>query len=645
MTNFQSKRILFVINSREEKRALNDLLIEAKENSENIWALFLINHQKEIPLPLGVKLINHEDFTSKEALQEKQREAYSLVNHLNKRIENIFPKVFEVEGISLLEICEIELYFYYATKVFDQLSLAKNILDTLKIDEVRIYGNFEDFVSLRTPRLSTTFLWGFRVAAESIGIDIEIVETKKKWAQYWLKLFLIWGPCARIILQILRAGKVFLKNRKHKLLESVKSRKVLCLNHARPNAITLSPIVEELEKNNWQPIILQVGQHGIEYFEPDFSILPYESFLNIRALWLIFKNLPNLIKNLDRLFVSPLWTGIDLEKPAWDGLLKRLFAGFAATRFPAALCYIAMARESIRRFNPKIVLLTQESNARERAMASVSRQWGCKTIWVQCGLRGEDIFLKYRVSSDWFALETKQAKDAFIKLGYPENRLFVTGQPGHKWLRKKVKGIDKEGVLQQLGIDTKYPIIFYASQGYEEEISSLQNVPTNAYVLYKKTLIKFYDELRILSKEYNFWLIVKPHPKESKELHEMVFQKMDFNKAVLLSPKDDPYRVLGFCDVLISNYSTLAMEALALGKPIIVLEDDRKIGASIFLGCEAAFTVRSLQELRGTLKEVLYSDQEWSDKCRRFLEWQSGGPQGIAARRVVQLIQNLSRSS
>ena len=135
-----------------------------------------------------------------------------------------------------------------------------------------------------------------------------------------------------------------------------------------------------------------------------------------------------------------------------------------------------------------------------------------------------------------------------------KNKLFVTGQPRIDLLLKKNKIEYFENFICEHK-DSK--LMFY--------------VPTHRN--YGKTQMQFIHEddwtnLNFFLKKRNIFLFFKPHPLELPK-----YKTFENQSNIIIVNKipntDDIYEYLHYCDVLISDYSSIATDYLVLDRPII----------------------------------------------------------------------------
>ncbi|MCL7710659.1 CDP-glycerol glycerophosphotransferase family protein [Actinobacillus pleuropneumoniae] len=140
-------------------------------------------------------------------------------------------------------------------------------------------------------------------------------------------------------------------------------------------------------------------------------------------------------------------------------------------------------------------------------------------------------------------LEQYDVKDLF------SGKLAETGYPRID-LAFNLTGKRREEIKEKLGLSNKKPVVFYAptwrgtSQSKDFDTTKLQS-----------------DLKKLKSDKYN--LIFRGH-----HLVEQLLETI--NLDVIVAPKDiDSNELLGFCDLLITDYSSIIYDFLALNKPAI----------------------------------------------------------------------------
>jgi predicted glycosyltransferase len=109
-------------------------------------------------------------------------------------------------------------------------------------------------------------------------------------------------------------------------------------------------------------------------------------------------------------------------------------------------------------------------------------------------------------------------------------------------------------------------------------------------------------------------------------------------------PKDsDTFEQLYACDLLITKNSTTAVEAVALGKPVIVLNLDRTPDAVDYVAEGVAVGVYSQESLTETITSLLDDDHVLASKRPDYIRRNIYRVDGQASERVAQLVKRIIR--
>ena len=77
-----------------------------------------------------------------------------------------------------------------------------------------------------------------------------------------------------------------------------------------------------------------------------------------------------------------------------------------------------------------------------------------------------------------------------------------------------------------------------------------------------QTVVKTLKKLNLIDN-----LIIKIHPADSGYLHKSIIDKLDVNPFIIRD--DNLLKLMKSCDVLITCYSSIALEAMIIGTPVI----------------------------------------------------------------------------
>jgi hypothetical protein len=233
------------------------------------------------------------------------------------------------------------------------------------------------------------------------------------------------------------------------------------------------------------------------------------------------------------------------------------------------------------------------------------------------------------------AVLSPSAKEWFIKDGFPAERLFVIGQPRFDQIQKQKYNPAK--LRAELNIAADKGIIVLATQPMVE---------CNFWT--EKERQKFIETAAVGVKGLpDRQLIVKLHPDEKIEDYRRILAGIG-DKSNIVCQGTDMYELLNACDVLITYYSTVALEAMLFHKPVITLNLFGKPDVFPYAQSGAALGVYREEEFVPAVRKAIYDENaraELAVKSREFAEAQIYKPDGQASKRGADLILKLVREA
>jgi glycosyltransferase involved in cell wall biosynthesis len=231
------------------------------------------------------------------------------------------------------------------------------------------------------------------------------------------------------------------------------------------------------------------------------------------------------------------------------------------------------------------------------------------------------------------AVVSQFAKDAHINMGAPADKIFVTGQPRFDLIG--LAKTDKRKIIAELGIPENKGIIVLATQPLgtlwtekdrEEFISTVVNA------------LREFPEKQ---------LVIKLHPGEKLEEYQKMLAEMDDNKAIVCQ-SIDLYGLLRACDILMTVHSTVALEAMILDKPVIILNLAGRPDAMPYAQRGPALGVYKKEDLVPMIRKALHDPEvgkELKERRERFVSEHAYKLDGQATKRVAELIIRLAEDS
>jgi UDP-N-acetylglucosamine 2-epimerase len=340
---------------------------------------------------------------------------------------------------------------------------------------------------------------------------------------------------------------------------------------------------------------------------------------------------------------------LEYKNIIFDSLEKRLSYYFT-TVFGRMVEYIEMAKRMIEEEKPDLILIVNELGDFERALVVAGKLNGVPTLSVQHGIitptpggymyTHDEISPERSVKSPYCPIPDRTAlyghyhKDLLTKVSaYPEDSVVVTGQPRYDILYHANKIYDKEEFLKRYKINPNHKIVLWATQCHG--LSNEENIKNFKAVFETMQNIK------------NATLIIKQHPGEGEKYTKMIEKYLSTYKisAVVTPKSSDTYELLFVCDLMMTKNSTTAMEAIALNKPVIVLNLSGEPDVVDYVEQGVALGVYKEDDLKPAIEKLLKDDAELAKNRGRYIEKYLYKIDGKATERVVNLIMQTIEES
>jgi hypothetical protein len=256
-------------------------------------------------------------------------------------------------------------------------------------------------------------------------------------------------------------------------------------------------------------------------------------------------------------------------------------ADFAATmllQLPWAVrCYEEMAA-ALLAVRPSVVCLYAESSGWGRAAVAACRAASVPTVAIQHGI----VYPKYYSHRhdpeeqdtpvpDATALFGASARRLLTHLGHPRpDSLVLTGSPKFDELVERARAVDRDALRAKMGAAPGQPLLAVASR-----FRAIRD--THA------AIGAVFPSLVAAVRALGVRCVVKPHPAESRAEYLGAVGLSD--PAVdVLSPSADLLDLLIAADALVTVESLSAIEALVVGRPVVILNMPTHLGALVDAG-------------------------------------------------------------
>jgi len=634
-----------------------------KEDNEPCLIAFSDTETELESQNLGYKTLT--DYMSKEDYAQLEEESIAFVKSLGSREFDggtSLVKLLEYQGISLWWIHEGAFWRQVARDLLRYVGDLTRIIDEEK--PVRIIIVKDDSLLVRAA-IATGRARGIPIQTLAPNLFTRIrIRLRPLWM--WLKLQTI--PCLRVARDIVRKNIARLfehspqKERgRNKILFSSgmggRTQEVVDPKSGKKwkENLYLGTMIRELKEDNANEIMFSYtfsNLFGIrvpsEVKWNRVTVRPREYYLT----WRVWRTISGQSKRLNRrwkyLEGNPSFRELFLYKDVslWDTLKDELKLMFY-THFPSFIRDIEISKRTIEEENIDVAIVTDEAAFTNKSILVAAHPSQISTLVVQTGVMAlNNEFLEYGCADgelegspskrslfpDKFSVYGEETKEILKEAGYPfYDGIIVTGQPRYDILARASDVYDREKFRHKLNIASDKKLALIASQ----PSTTFGNM--EIFLINVLQALKDDSKIRIVIKP-------KPHPSDAQEeQHRRLAEEMGV-EAIVLSRNSDTNEALYACDVLITFYSTVALEAMILGKPVVTVNLTNQPDPVPYAQSGAALGVYKAEDIAPAVKKAL-NDPETRERLKqgreKYLYQQFYKLDGQATKRVVELIYKM----
>lgn len=275
-----------------------------------------------------------------------------------------------------------------------------------------------------------------------------------------------------------------------------------------------------------------------------------------------------------------------------------------------------------KKYQPDLLVSTNSPRA-ERAAFNVAKDFGVRSVCIvglfamhEVAWIGEpDFCSKVCVISD-------SVKQFMVDAGRLAEDVEVTGNPALDRLARPTLAEEGERFREKNGWKDK-KVVLWASQP-EPEVHPFTGVKADP-TLPKKVQRELLD---FCEKREDLLLVVRYHPGES-------ISEKDYPKGAYISTRDEDLAVLlKSVDVVVTMTSTVGLEAVLLGKPLVTIDTSVFRDDAPYSSMGISKGVESLELLGDSIDKVLDGTWQPSEELP---------PVGFAAERISTIINDLAK--
>lgn len=250
---------------------------------------------------------------------------------------------------------------------------------------------------------------------------------------------------------------------------------------------------------------------------------------------------------------------------------------------------------------PDFVVVTNSPRA-ERAAVDVANSRGIRSL-AMVDLFGIHHF--YPIQSTYVSVLSEFVIDNMRTEGVEIERTnyWVTGNPAFDFVYSYKSRINKSHGLKR---------VLWADMPAYWDVSRRE-----LYVRTSEDILRDLNDLLLSARHLNFKLVVRPHPSQHLGLYKKFISEAECD-LICLSTELEPLAAVDGVDVVATYTSTLGVEAVLLGKPLVQLKN--------YLGpCDVplgemgmAYLVENREHLHNQLRSALY-DTKANEKMRALV--------------------------
>lgn len=300
------------------------------------------------------------------------------------------------------------------------------------------------------------------------------------------------------------------------------------------------------------------------------------------------------------------------------------------------LCYeavtdIVFLKKTLDAVKPDIVCLMPQDHLLQQIALALAKERGLPAL--ACSAASEVIdtpAFQRHIRADKIATAGEKMRNKYIASGISPERVTAAGIAHFDLLFTRNREADKK-VLADNGIDLRKKIIVFATDAYP--------VPETERMLT--------GVIGAVAKMKDTQLVVKVHPREEAAPYQALAARYPDVK-VLIFKDFDLYALLHNCDLLITKGSTVALEAMIIDKPVVIINLMGAPGNIPYAEEEAAIGAYKDEEIEPAMMKALY-DVEARSRLKvmrgKFVRNWAGEPDGKASHRIVTLMKEMISAS
>lgn len=301
-----------------------------------------------------------------------------------------------------------------------------------------------------------------------------------------------------------------------------------------------------------------------------------------------------------------------------------------------AVCYkslsgIVFMEKSLKKGTTDLICVMPYNAPLQALAAALAKKYNIPTLACSAAWETSDArSFRRHMHADRIAVMGERIRDIYLQSGLEPERVVTTGVAHFDRLFSRDAAED-ELTLRGCNIDPDKPFILFTTDG----------------IIFSETEQMLEGVINAVLKTKDFQLVVKVHPREGIERYHALAEKRG-NARIVVVKDVDVYALIRGCKLLATKYSTTALEAMIVGKPVITINLSGHPVPVPYAEEGAALGVYNYADIEPAIQKVLYNEEigaRLKAGRDRFVRAWAGEPDGKASLRIVRLMRKMITES
>jgi UDP-N-acetylglucosamine 2-epimerase len=254
---------------------------------------------------------------------------------------------------------------------------------------------------------------------------------------------------------------------------------------------------------------------------------------------------------------------------------------------------------------PTMLVGMEDITPIRRAITRVCRINRIPSLVIQHGAYGPDVggFEVFPLEADKQAVWGVNSRNWSIEKGKSPESEVITGNPRYDRIAAIKTGstVKTDNVHQLLGLNTRSGIVLIATQWYQPISACYAPEDIEAFIWCALSALRDIAGIQIVVKLHPaFWL-------EYMALTQAIAVELGIDDLIIT--EKFLFELLEMCDVLITQTSTVGLEAILLDKPVIIFGEGEVVDSGAWSQSDAVIRVRRVEDLPRAVEDALHSEE------------------------------------